>query len=406
MTTPSYHIGHITNTTHTNARSRYFRALLAASSPTRTTSCAQRGGLVSDTGDWLLLIALPIYVFTLTGSALNTSTVFLAELIPALLFGSFAGVLVDRWNRRRTMLVTNLLQAGLLVPLLAVARDRLWVLYVVAAIQACLASLFVPAKHALLTRLVDGQQLMAANALIGVNDNMARLVGAPLGGLAIVAVGLPGVVALDAGSFLISAALLAACRPAPIEMAGNPTTPRSFFRDWLHGLGVVARIRSLRVVLAITALGQLAQGMFVVLFVVFVLRTLVEAERKSGCYEASKPSAALPVASSLGRSPGASAALRSSPTATSHSEPSRFSSGTPPSSPPRSAFTSVSSSPLGSQDSPYSPASPPPCSSARRATPWAGPSVRSRPPPRAPRLRPAEPWKLIASISEVGEGQR
>jgi hypothetical protein len=54
------------------------------------------GGLVSDLGDWTLLVGLPVFVFQLTGSALTTSTIFVAELIPALVVGQVGGVLVDR----------------------------------------------------------------------------------------------------------------------------------------------------------------------------------------------------------------------------------------------------------------------------------------------------------------------
>ncbi|HEU5198119.1 MAG TPA: MFS transporter, partial [Ktedonobacterales bacterium] len=78
------------------------------------------GSLISDTGDWFLAIGLPIAVYLLTGSALITSTVFIAELVPALLLGSVAGVFVDRWDRRRLMVVVNFLQAGGLLPLLLV----------------------------------------------------------------------------------------------------------------------------------------------------------------------------------------------------------------------------------------------------------------------------------------------
>src|SRR5919198_1112108 len=68
-------------------------------------------GLISLAGDWMLIVALPIYVYQLTGSTLATSTMFIAGRLPTLLFGSVAGVFVDRWDRKRTMVVANLLLA-------------------------------------------------------------------------------------------------------------------------------------------------------------------------------------------------------------------------------------------------------------------------------------------------------
>ena len=63
--------------------------------------------LISATGDWVLLIGLPIYVYQLSGSTLATSAMFVAELLPQIAFGSIAGVFVDRWDRKRTMVIAN-----------------------------------------------------------------------------------------------------------------------------------------------------------------------------------------------------------------------------------------------------------------------------------------------------------
>jgi MFS family permease len=237
------------------------------------------GGLISDLGDWTLLIALPVFVFQLTGSAFTTSTVFVVELVPALIVGQLAGVLVDRWDRRQILVVVGVVQAVLLLPLLAVTTtDRLWIVYVVAALQSCLARLASPAKAALIPSLVPREQLTAANSLNAVSDNLARLVGSPIGGLAIQLLGLVGVVVVDAATFLVSALLSAQIRvPKQVAAprANEAEAPRaSLVADWLDGLRTIRRTPPLPAILSIGALSQVAQGIFVVLFVVFVLREL------------------------------------------------------------------------------------------------------------------------------------
>jgi len=240
-------------------------------------------GLISLTGDWLLLIALPIYVYTLTRSAAVTSTVFLAEFLPQVLLGSVAGVFVDRWDRRRTMVIASGLQAIALLPLLAVhAPDRLWIVYVVSAAESVLAQFFAPAEQALLPRLVGAEHLVAANALAALNNNVARLVGAPLGGLVAGLFGLGGTVLLDAASFLCAGLLIGAiavkartlAQPFPSPAVAAPAVWAAVWRDWLGGLRVVRRNATVSTLFVLMAAQSLAQGLFVVLFVVFVSRVL------------------------------------------------------------------------------------------------------------------------------------
>ena len=119
-------------------------------------------GLISDAGDWMLLIALPIVVYGLTGSALGTSGAFLAELAPGVVLGPLAGWLADTVDRRRLMLVVSFLQALALLPLLLVhGRSGLGWLYAVIVVEAALAALFDPAKNALLPTLLEPAELVA-----------------------------------------------------------------------------------------------------------------------------------------------------------------------------------------------------------------------------------------------------
>src|ERR687891_2526367 len=89
------------------------------------------GGLISMIGDWVLIVGLPAEIYRRTGSTLATAGMVLAYLVPSLALGSIAGVFVDRWNRRRLMIVVDLLLAACLLPLMFVDALGLWVAYVV-----------------------------------------------------------------------------------------------------------------------------------------------------------------------------------------------------------------------------------------------------------------------------------
>jgi MFS family permease len=228
-------------------------------------------GLVSEAGDWLLFIALPIVVYRLTGSALGTSFAFLAQLAPAIMLAPLAGRLADRHDRRVLMLGICGLQAISLLPLLWVDdHSGLPIVYAVIVTQSALTTLFDPAKNALLPTLVNREQLVAANSLVALNDGVARLVGGPLGGLLLAAGDLRTIVLADAVSYALAAVLIARVpRPRRVrDTAGAPTD-----RSPLRFLDVLHR-RPIRRALALTFFADIAQGIFLVLFIVFVAQRL------------------------------------------------------------------------------------------------------------------------------------
>ena len=251
----------------------------------RNFSLLWSAGLISMIGDWMLFIALPIYVYKLTGSALATSTMFIAEMIPSLLLGSVAGVFVDRWDRKRIMVISNLLLALGLLPLLLVHSTAwLWVVYVVAFVESILTQFFTPAESALLPLLVSEEHLGSANSLNSLNKNIARLVGPPLGGIVAGLLGLPAITIADAASFLIAGGMIALIVMKPrLAQEGNEITSTAadqqhplmkVWREWLEGLGLVKRERLVSIMFVLFAVTSLGEGVFGVLFVVFVYRIL------------------------------------------------------------------------------------------------------------------------------------
>lgn len=245
-------------------------------------------GLISDMGDWLLFIALPLVVFQLTGSALGTAVAFLLELVPAVVLAPVAAHLVGRFDRRWLMAIVNVGQALALLPLLWVdAASDLPIAYAVILAHASLSTLFEPAKNTLLPDLVDRDRLVSANALIGLNQNLGRLIGGPLGGVLLMIGDLGLIVLVDAATYLVSAVLIASLPRVAGRSAADAQTAAGGAEPSPHasgsspggeppsgGLLAALRLPRLRGAYAVIFLSSVAQGMFLVLFVLFVLGTL------------------------------------------------------------------------------------------------------------------------------------
>jgi MFS family permease len=237
-------------------------------------------GLISMIGDWMLFIALPIHIYTLTHSSLATGMMFMVGTLPRIFVGSVAGVFVDRWDRRLTMVVADFSRVLLLLLLLLVRfPESLWIVYVVAFLQATISQFFGPAENALLPRLVDPSYLVAANSLNSLNNNLARLGGPALGGLLLGALGFHSVVLIDSLSFLISGSLIALIAPStPALMHEDKdafvTPPSSLWEDWLSGLRFIMRNSTVSVIFLVMGIAGVAEGLFNVMFVIFVSRNL------------------------------------------------------------------------------------------------------------------------------------
>ncbi len=230
-------------------------------------------GLVSDAGDWLLLIALPIIVYDLTRSASSTSLAFLVELAPGVALAPLAGWCADRWDRRRLLVTVSLLQAAGLVPLLVPgASKHLPLIYAVILVEAALAALFDPAKNALLPSLLAPGDLVPANSMIGLSQNIGRLVGGPLGSILLAAGGLRIVGAADLFTYLTAAALIGRLRPSALPGPPGATSENvPARRTWSLSAW---RSSTVRTTLLVTFVSQIAQGIFVVSFILFVAQRL------------------------------------------------------------------------------------------------------------------------------------
>lgn len=243
-------------------------------------------GLLSVMGNWALQIALPVYIYETTGSTLATGLMFAVSTVPRILLGSVAGVFVDRLDRRRVLVTTNLLLCAGLLPLLLVpTHNLLWLIYVVAFSQAVISQFTGPAENALLPTLVSEDRLASANALNALNNNLGRLTGPALGGLLMSSLGLQAVVVFDAVTFLLASGLIGLVKAPKARAAENDTDEGgtevvaglgSVWREWLAGLRLVKRSRLVSILFAYIAVTSLGEGVMAALFIPFVADVLRE----------------------------------------------------------------------------------------------------------------------------------
>ncbi|MFD2417012.1 MFS transporter [Amycolatopsis pigmentata] len=231
--------------------------------------------LLAETAEWMLQVALPVFIFQVTGSAASTAFTMVAGLVPMVVFSPLTGVLADRWDRRKLLCGVAFGQALVSLPLLAVGKTGpLAVVYVVMVAQAALASLYEPVRNALVPSLAGEDRLTAANGLMGMNSSVARLAGSSLGGAVLGFGGLGELVVLYLVLLAVAGMLLVARLGDSAGKAGGKALSDSPWRGWLDGFADIRRDRRLRVVWSALMPMSVGQGMFVVLFVVFVTRTL------------------------------------------------------------------------------------------------------------------------------------
>jgi MFS family permease len=227
--------------------------------------------LVNDAGDWVLAVALPVFVFVETGSGAATAILFVLQFVAGAILGPIGGSLVDRWDLRRVLIWTNLAQAAALLPLLAVTGDRIWPAYIAMGAQSALVQLNNPASIALLPRVVADHELTGANAALSAAASFARLGGAALGGMLVAWRGLDPIILIDALSFLAVATAVLFLKADTSPAAASNSERKGRLRAALKTIRTHPPLAPL---LSLQGFAQIAQGGFVVLFVVFLVQEL------------------------------------------------------------------------------------------------------------------------------------
>jgi MFS family permease len=187
----------------------------------RNFSWMWTGQLISTMGTALTSLAASIMVFRQTNSAMSVGLMLMATAAPSLLVGLFAGVLVDRFDRKRIMIAVDLIRAilVLLIPFL-VPYNIIW-LYIIVILTSAIGQFFDPAHESVLPEIASEKELAAANSLMAISSFGSTAIGFAASGLIASAADISWAFYLDALSFLISALCILMIRIKPILAEGK-----------------------------------------------------------------------------------------------------------------------------------------------------------------------------------------
>lgn len=235
------------------------------------------GQIVSDFGDGMTNLALLLLVNHLTGSTAALATMAIVLALPSLTVGLLAGVIVDRSDRKRLMILSDFLRAIFVLGFTFVnTADRIWILYVFGFIQSSIATFFNPARNALIPNIVPKEGLLSANSISQVSRIIFGLMGTGFAGFII------GqyeqywqIFAMDGLTFFISMILVSLIRHVhQLQAEGQPINAGQVIRELGEGLKLTFSNRILSGAIVAFAVTMLGLGAVNVLLVPLLVNDL------------------------------------------------------------------------------------------------------------------------------------
>jgi DHA3 family macrolide efflux protein-like MFS transporter len=240
--------------------------------------------LVSTVGTALTDLAAGILVFRLTGSALSVGLMFMATSIPTLFIGLIAGVFVDRYDRRKIMVIADLLRAAIVFSIPFLIQFNILFLYLAVAAVSSISQFFNPANDAVLPEVATDEELTAANSWIMISSFGSTSIGFALSGLLATAFDIHWAFYLDALTFLFSALCLVFVRVGKIQAEGD-TSVGVVIANLKEGVSTLVRTPLLRSLFLTGVPVYLAFGLWNVLLLPFAIKALHATEFEYGLQE-------------------------------------------------------------------------------------------------------------------------
>lgn len=227
------------------------------------------GQAVNATGNWVALIAIwGFAAFRFDAGATDLAVLFAVLAVPGVVLGPVLGVPIDRLGPRRTLLLANAL--GFLDALALTQAESYEAVILLALPLGAIEAFATASLDSLPPRLVDDDDLVAANALLGGADDLAIVVGPVVAAVVNAHWGLAGAFLVDAGTFLVGVAVAWPLKLAPTTEAKPAPTPSSTWTDLREGLDLARRVPGLRWTLGMAGATYLLWGLFGVLEPLYV----------------------------------------------------------------------------------------------------------------------------------------
>ena len=233
------------------------------------------GQVVSLIGSSLTGFALIVWTYQQTNSVMQTSLTILAQQIPSILLAPFAGVLVDRWDRRWIMILSDSL-AGLttlaVAALMALGRFEIWHIYLISGIYAVSRIFQEPAYTAATTLLVPPEHYGRISGMMQLANAIASIAAPAIAGGLLLLIGFQGILAIDVVTFVFALVTLLIARFPPVEIDPEAAAePSSVWRDLREGWGYLLTTSGMLGLLLLFMAVNFAAGFVNVLLVPLLL---------------------------------------------------------------------------------------------------------------------------------------
>lgn len=233
------------------------------------------GQLISFFGDRVSQVAIGVLVLQ-RATPLDVGIVFAATAVPNVFLGPLAGALVDRWDRRRTMIACDLVRAGLVLLVPVAINVHIGYVYAIALAVATVGLLFRPAKTAVVPLIVDEERLVTANSASSVNETLADLIGYPVAAAIVASLAnlIGAAFVIDSATYIVSALLIWGMTVPRQELNTERFSVRAIWREMAEGWRFLTHQAELLANTIVSTVAQLAFGAEIVCSLIYAKSVL------------------------------------------------------------------------------------------------------------------------------------